>query len=166
MTRVVLVPGTLALLPPYRGIEDPVADLRAACLEAVRWLGADPRVVATDQGARVASYLTEVSRLAPLAPQPPTGGVLVVANGSATRSEKAPGHLDERAVAFDEALRASLVAGRLGDLDQDLARELWADVDGLVRLGREVDLDPASVQVDYDDDPYGVQYWVIRWEGR
>ncbi|MFA6576461.1 MAG: hypothetical protein WCS84_13655, partial [Nocardioides sp.] len=48
----------------------------------------------------------------------------------------------------------------------DLARELWADVDSLVRLGREIDLDPASVRVDYDDDPYGVQYWVIRWEGQ
>jgi hypothetical protein len=21
-------------------------------------------------------------------------------------------------------------------------------------------------QVDYDDDPYGVQYWVIRWASR
>jgi hypothetical protein len=172
--RVVLVPGVLALLPSYSGIEDPVADLRDACLDAVRWLGADPRVVAGAQGARVASYLTGVSRLASLAPQPPSGslapqppsGVLVVANGSAKRTEKAPGHLDQRALGFDDALRASLVAGHLGDLDQDLARELWADVDSLVRLGREIDLDPASVRVDYDDDPYGVQYWVIRWEGQ
>ncbi|MDP2774938.1 MAG: hypothetical protein Q8O61_15400, partial [Nocardioides sp.] len=69
MTRVVLVPGALALLPSYRGIEDPVADLRAACLDAVRWLGADPRVVAGAQGARVAAHLIDgVSRLAPLAP--------------------------------------------------------------------------------------------------
>ena len=164
--RVVLVPGVLALLPSYRGIEDPVAYLRAACLDAVRWLGAEPRVVASAQGARVAEHLvTEVSRLASLAPQPPSEGVLIVANGSATRTEKAPGHLDERARPFDQALRESLVTGRLGDLDQELARELWADVDSLVWLGEEVDVDPASVQVDYDDDPYGVQYWVMRMEG-
>ena len=24
--------------------------------------------------------------------------------------------------------------------------------------------DGATASVDYDDDPYGVQYWVIRWE--
>ncbi len=42
--RVVLVPGTLALLPAYAGLADPVAELRAACVEAVRWLGADPVV--------------------------------------------------------------------------------------------------------------------------
>ena len=166
MSRVVLVPGALALLPSYAGIEDPVAELRAACLDAVAWLGADPRVVAGAQGARVAAYLTEASRLAPLAPRPPSDGVLVVANGSAKRTAKAPGHLDERAVAFDEELRAGLLAGDLTQLDEDLARELWADVDSLVRLGQEIDVDPASVRVDYDEDPYGVQYWVMRMEGR
>ena len=37
--RVVLVPGVLALLPEYAGLTDPVAELRAACREAVAWLG-------------------------------------------------------------------------------------------------------------------------------
>lgn len=163
--RVVVVPGVLALLPSYRGIEDPVADLRAACLEAVRWLGPEPRVVASAQGARVAAYLLgEV----PSRPAPhPADGVLVVGNGSAKRSERAPGYLDERAAAFDDDVRDALLtdASRLADLDRDLARELWADVDGLIRLGRELEVDPASVRVDYDDDPYGVQYWVLRMEG-
>ncbi|WP_338087945.1 hypothetical protein [Nocardioides lijunqiniae] len=174
--RVVLVPGVLALLPSYGGLEDPVAELRSACLDAVVWLGAGPRVVASPQGERVAAYLCGevVSRLAPLAPQPPQAlvaprppgrGVLVVANGSATRTEKAPGHLDDRAVGFDDELRAALTAGRPGAVDADLARELWADVDGLVRLAQEVDVDPASVRVDYDADPFGVQYWVMRMEG-
>ena len=58
-TKVVLVPGVLALLPEYAGLEDPVAELRAACLEAVAWLGDDVRVVADDQGARVAAYLCD-----------------------------------------------------------------------------------------------------------
>ena len=159
MTRFVVVPGALALLPSYGGIEDPVADLRAAALAAVRWLGGAPRVVASAQGGRVAAAL--VSEV----PEAASDGVLVVANGSAKRTEKAPGHLDERALAFDDALRSALLAGDLSHLDQDLALELWADVDSLVWLGQEVDLDPATVQVDYDDDPYGVQYWVVRMEG-
>jgi hypothetical protein len=88
-----------------------------------------------------------------------------VANGSATRTEKAPGHLDDRAVGFDDDLRAALAAGRPGVVDADLARELWADVGGLLRLAQEVDVDPASVTIDYDADPFGVQYWVMRMEG-
>ncbi len=52
-----LVPGALALLPEYAGIEDPVADLRAACVEAVGWLGADVTVLADAQGTRVAEHL-------------------------------------------------------------------------------------------------------------
>ncbi len=98
-------------------------------------------------------------------PQPPleAAAYLVVGNGSARRGEKAPGHLDERAAGFDDALRADLTGApdRLAGLDRDLARELWADVDSLVWLGTQPRLD--LVQVDYDDDPYGVQYWVVRW---
>jgi hypothetical protein len=163
MTRVVLVPGVLALLPEYAGIEDPVAELRAACLAAVSWLGREVTVLAGAQGARVADHLleaAEVSRLASLAPQPPEAAYLVVGNGSAKRTEKAPGHFDERAEAFDAALGESLRAGQPA-VDVALAGELWADVDAIVELG---DLDElGKAQVDYDDAPYGVQYWVMRW---
>jgi hypothetical protein len=92
-------------------------------------------------------------------------GQLVVANGSAKRTEKAPGHFDERAEGFDAALGAALRAGDLDVLrgtDTALADDLWADVDALIGLG---DLGQITeVQVDYDDAPYGVQYWVVRWE--
>jgi len=88
-------------------------------------------------------------------------GKLVVANGSAKRTEKAPGHFDERAEAFDEALGAALRAGDLAGLDLSLADELWADVAGLDALAG---LRATDVQVDYDDAPYGVQYWVVRWQ--
>ena len=154
--RVVLVPGTLALLPEYAGLEDPVAELRAAALEAVAWLGSDVTVLADDQGARVAGHLLTATERA--------GGdasYLVVGNGSAMRTEKAPGHLDERAHDFDAALGAALRAGR-PEVDVDLARELWASVDAIVRLRDLGDLGEATV--DYDDDPYGVQYWVMRWQ--
>jgi hypothetical protein len=173
---VVLVPGVLALLPEYAGQVDPVAELRAACLAAVAWLGeAGPvAVVAGPQGARVADALLDavasvhnsaIERLrapADLA----SGGVLVVGNGSAKRTEKAPGHLDDRARAFDAELGRALREGdtaALAAVDQDLARELWADVDGLVWLGRERLTPGSGAAVDYDDDPFGVQYWVMRW---
>jgi hypothetical protein len=94
-------------------------------------------------------------------------GLLVTANGSAKRTEKAPGHFDERAQAFDASLGSALRAGDLAALrgiDLELARALWADVDELVDLG---DLgEVTDVQVDYDDAPYGVQYWVVRWTCR
>ncbi|UMG91169.1 hypothetical protein [Nocardioides sp. TF02-7] len=65
-------------------------------------------------------------------------GVLVVGNGSAKRTEKAPGHLDERAEAFDAAVGAALLApdpAALAALDERLAAELWADVAALRELG-------------------------------
>ena len=156
MTRVVLVPGVLALLPEYAGIEDPVAELRAACLEAVAWLGQEVTLLASEQGARVARHLLDSV--------PRTGAeasYLVVGNGSAMRTEKAPGHFDERAEAFDAALGASLRDGHPA-VDLALAAELWADVDAIVELA-ELDGDLGPGQVDYDDAPYGVQYWVVRW---
>lgn len=164
MTRVALVPGCLALLPEYVSLDDPVHELRSACLAAVAWLGEDVRVIAGAQGARVASSL-----LAEVGTAPVTSGEaahLIVGNGSARRSEKAPGHLDPRAVGFDEVLGKALVTpdpDTLGALDLGLAGELWADVGPIIEaadLLRSV----GTVAVDYDDDPYGVRYWVARWE--
>lgn len=160
MTRVALVPGCLALLPEYASLDDPVDELRSACLAAVAWLGEDVRVIAGAQGARVASSL-----LAEVGTAPVTSGelaYLIVGNGSARRSEKAPGHLDQRAAEFDEVLGRSLAKPDPGALDLGLADELWADVAPIIEaadLLRGVE----TVAVDYDDDPYGVRYWVVRW---
>ncbi|MFC4787219.1 hypothetical protein ACT8ZV_22270 [Nocardioides sp. MAHUQ-72] len=156
-----LVPGVLALLPEYAGLTDPVAELRAACLAAVGSLTGEVEVVASAQGRRVAEHLLEVSG-------PRAGGetsYLVVGNGSAMRTEKAPGHLDERAAAFDEALDKALRTpdpAALADLDEDLGAQLWADVTALRALGGLL-TDAHGTTVDYADDPFGVQYWVMRW---
>lgn len=160
MTRVVLVPGVLALLPEYAGFADPVADLRAACLAAVATLGTDVEVLASGSGARVARHLLDQ---VPRSDDHPS--YLVVGNGSATRTERAPGHLDERAADFDARLRAALVGPdpvALAALDQDLATELWADTGQLGRLGGLLGGD-CDVQVTYAAAPYGVQYWVMTW---
>ena len=93
-------------------------------------------------------------------------GRLVTANGSAMRTEKAPGHFDERAEGFDAVLGDALRSGDLETIrsvDRGLAEELWADVDELVALARDA-AEVTAIHVDYDDDPYGVQYWVVRWE--
>ncbi|PWN04877.1 hypothetical protein DJ010_04560 [Nocardioides silvaticus] len=162
--RIVLVPGVPALLPSYASIEDPVADLRAACHHAVAELGPRVRVLASSPlGERVARHLLGAAG-AEESEADPTGA-LVVANGSAKRTVKAPGHLDERAEAFDDDLRRALVqplpAGLAG-IDVDLAAELWADVGAMPALA-ELLTPGTTAEVDYDDAPYGVQYWVIRW---
>ena len=166
MTRVVLVPGVLALLPEYAGLEDPVAELRAACLSAVAWLGSGPvEILADPQGERVARSLLSAcggfeTGLRPCSTT--ATSYLVVGNGSACRTEKAPGHLDARAAAYDDALRAALTSCDVTGLDLELGRSMLASLDGIARLP-EVLSPGVPAQVDYDDDPYGVQYWVMRW---
>ncbi|WP_121257972.1 hypothetical protein [Nocardioides ferulae] len=174
--RVALVPGVLALLPEYASLVDPVADLRAAALGAVGWLAeAGPvEVVADAQGQRVAAHLlAEVGGVATQPLDAGDGPVLVVANGTARRGEKAPGHLDDRARPFDDRLAVALgvpagAAGApdpaaLATLDESLAGELLVGhVAGLRALGRLLTPERRA-EVGYADDPFGVQYWVVRW---
>lgn len=163
--RVALVPGVLALLPEYAGQTDPVAELRAACLRAVAWLGeaGGIGIAGSAQGLRVARHLAaEAGVEIDLAAERPAG-LLVVGNGSARRTEKAPGHLDERAAAWDDALGAALSSGQLQGLDLALAGELMADLDGLGTLRDLGVVAGCAAQVDYADDPFGVMYWVMRW---
>jgi hypothetical protein len=165
MTRIVLVPGCWALLPRFASSIDPVADLRAACDKALSWLGEAPEIVADGVGHEVAAALldarttssTEAGR-----------SVLVVANGSACRTEKAPGHLDPRAEGFDQLIGTALRTpdpGALRAVDATLAAELWADTAVLPALADLLD-GARTLDVGYDAVPYGVQYWVVRWEAR
>ena len=171
MTRIVLLPGVPALLPTHVSLMDPVAPLRAACLDAVAWLGPTPRVVADPQGARIAAALLAEVASAPepglvdAAAQDPAG-VLVVGNGSARRTDASPGPYDERAVPFDTALDAALRgvdAAALRSIDVALAAELWAATGSFAELADALE-GARLVSVDYDDAPYGVRYWVMRWQ--
>lgn len=91
--------------------------------------------------------------------------LLVVGDGTAKRTEKAPGHLDTRAEAYDDAVVAGLRAGRLPELDVDLGRELLV---GGLDAWRTV---AASLhgsftgEVLYAGAPYGVGYVVATWIG-
>ncbi|XVQ88359.1 class III extradiol dioxygenase subunit B-like domain-containing protein [Microbispora siamensis] len=95
--------------------------------------------------------------------------LLVMGDGSARRTEKAPGYIHPDAVPYDEMLAAALASGdtgRLLGLDPDEARELWAagraafQVLGGAAQGAPP---PAASELLYDDAPYGVGYFVARW---
>lgn len=158
--RLVIVPSTLALLPQYASIIDPVPDLRSAVHGAVSWLLEDgPAAV---RGATAAAKQIGSELLGDLRGSGP--GLLVVANGTATRTLKAPGHFDERAEGFDAELGAALGSGdfsALAEIDLDAAEQLWAP-DAVVLSGLAA-FRTESVVVDYDAAPYGVQYWVARY---
>jgi hypothetical protein len=161
--KIALVPGVPALLPSYASIDDPVADLRAACVEAVAGLGPRVRVLASDAGRRVARSLLAEAGAEEVADD--ATGALAVGNGSAMRTAQAPGHFDERAEVFDDDLRRALLEPlptALAALDEQQAAEMWADVMAIRALGAL--LTPShTAEALYDDAPYGVQYWVIRW---
>ena len=92
--------------------------------------------------------------------------MLVLGDGSARRSEAAPGHLDERAVPFDDEVVRAVRDGdlpALAALDPGLARELmvtgrpaWQVLCGALGPRRPV------TEVLYADAPFGVAYLVAR----
>ncbi len=91
-------------------------------------------------------------------------GLLVVADGSARRSPKAPGYFDERAEPYDSAVQQAITSGDLGALRRlhpELARELmasgWA---ALQVLAAAFDADRPRTTVHYADAPFGVGYLV------
>jgi hypothetical protein len=116
--------------------------------------------------------------------------LLVMGDGSARRTLKAPGHLDPRAEPFDAHVERAVRTGRLSallDLDEALARDLmatgrpaWQVLAGAMTDGAGVDdagaaeggraeggradtaeLDGAgAAEVLYRDDPFGVAYLV------
>ncbi|MEU4498492.1 class III extradiol dioxygenase subunit B-like domain-containing protein [Streptomyces sp. NPDC023998] len=93
--------------------------------------------------------------------------LLVMGDGSACRTLKAPGYLDERAADFDEGVARALGAAdleALKALDASLAYELKAAgrapwqvlagaAEGASLAGRLL----------YEDAPYGVGYFVAAW---
>ncbi|MEV5825313.1 class III extradiol dioxygenase subunit B-like domain-containing protein [Spirillospora sp. NPDC052242] len=93
--------------------------------------------------------------------------LLVMGDGSACRSEKAPGYLDERAGPYDEAVARALGkadAAALAALDPGTSRELraagraaWQVLAGAAAAGR------FTGELLADEAPYGVGYLVASW---
>ncbi len=93
-------------------------------------------------------------------------GLLVMADGSACRSLRAPGYLNPAAAGFDAILEQAVRGGDLGplrSLDHDLARELlaagrpgWQVLAGAMP-GRDL-----VTEIVYAGDPFGV-YYLVAW---
>jgi aromatic ring-opening dioxygenase LigB subunit len=101
---------------------------------------------------------------AALAQIPGRLGLLVIADGSARRTVKAPGYIDDRAGPYDESVRVAVSSGDLAalrDLDPDLARQLmapgWPALQVLAELAGD---DRPHATVHYCDAPFGVGYLV------
>ncbi|GGU57278.1 class III extradiol dioxygenase subunit B-like domain-containing protein [Streptomyces lavendofoliae] len=133
-------------------------------LERARWAGAPVEGLAV--GERLAPERCAVAGRE-LAARAGRVALLVLGDGSACRSLKAPGYLDDRAAPFDERAARALGAadtGALAALDEHLAYELkaagrapWqvlaAAAEGAGLEGRLL----------YEDAPYGVGYFVAAW---
>ncbi|HVF19269.1 MAG TPA: class III extradiol dioxygenase subunit B-like domain-containing protein [Mycobacteriales bacterium] len=94
--------------------------------------------------------------------------MLVMGDGTARRTPKAPGAFDDRAEAFDRAVAEAFRdadCDALLALDSALADELMvaglASWQALATAAR--DTGPWRGQVHYDDAPYGVGYLVATW---
>jgi hypothetical protein len=102
-----------------------------------------------------------------LAELPAGTGVLAMGDGSARRSEKAPGHLDRAAAPFDAAVAAALAAGdttSLAALDPvEGERLLAAGVPVWRAVGAALEGRPVVGRLRYDDAPFGVGYLVAEW---
>lgn len=93
--------------------------------------------------------------------------LLVMGDGSACRTLKAPGYLDERAAPFDAAVARALGTAdveALKALDTELAHELKAAgrAPWQVLAGAAEGTEPAGALL-YEDAPYGVGYVVATW---
>lgn len=94
-------------------------------------------------------------------------GLLVLADGSSTRTTKAPGSWQPGALAFDAEVGAALGSGdpaRLAAVDRATAREVGAQgaaswgLAALLTAGRSW-----QARLYYEDAPYGVGYLVAAW---
>jgi hypothetical protein len=91
--------------------------------------------------------------------------VLAVGDGSARRTPSAPGHLDERAAPFDDAVRHAISNGdmaALAGLDPVLARDLMATGRAAwqVLAGAMGTSTRPRTEIPYADAPFGVAYLV------
>jgi len=147
--------------------EPPLPDSLAVgawLLDRARWAGTPVEGLAVD-GRRPAGECARAGQ--ELAARADRVALLVMGDGSACRTLKAPGYLDERAEAFDARATAALGSADLAALDaldETLAYDLkaagrapWQLLSGAARgagLGG---------RLLYQDAPYGVGYTVAAW---
>jgi len=133
--------GTIGLwLVEQAGWQGPVA-----VLEVAGQVGAESQRVAQEPGATA---------------------LVVVGDGSAARTEKAPGYLHPDAEAFDSELEAALVAADLAALTADSNRAdavMASGVDAWRAAANAVADTAIQAQVNYAEAPHGVGYFIASW---
>jgi len=154
----------------------------------VDWQGFDPGLIDPDRHAMplsllVGAWLLSGRSLAsapmylavnrdgePVTPWhdlPESTGVLVMGDGTARRSLKAPGYFDERAEPFDATFVKALADGSPGSLaaiDLELAYQLLAAGAPAWKAAAKLLGDSTwHAEVLYADAPYGVMYTVASW---
>lgn len=146
------------------------ADVLSLSLAVGAWLLETSRGRSRHRGYGVGRGLSSTNAASvgvTLAGQAKRVALLVMGDGSARRTEKAPGALDERAAIYDATVVAALARAdcdAILDLNPDLADELM--VAG--RVPWQVLAGAAwgtawRTEVTYDDAPYGVGYFVATW---
>jgi len=146
-------PGSAPDLPPPLGIGAWLLTEAGYAGDRILWsVGHDePAVRCADVGAELPGLRERVA-------------LLVMADGSARRTLKAPGYFDERSAGFDASVELAIREGELDALlfiDAELARQLmatgrpaWQVLAGALR-GHKV-----TSEVRYCDAPFGVAYLV------
>jgi hypothetical protein len=130
------------------------------------------RPVMVDERSRTAPTNTAATIAMPLTTTATRQAMLILGDGSASRTPQAPGHFDERAEAYDAAVAQALAtadAAALAALDPELSRELH--VAGLAAwrvLAAAATASGAEYDAEllYDEAPYGVGYLVGTLERR
>ena len=163
--KIVLVPAAPGLRP-CEGLIDPFEEARTASIQALTEALESSETVAVLGSEQVAESLLRQSGFEGALVDDLADLIVVSADGSATRTEKAPGFFDERAADFDKAIETALAqgdAGALAGLDDELAVELWCRGVAALRAMAALMPAPRSARVSYSDAPYGVAYWVATW---
>lgn len=135
-------------------------------LAQVGWPG-DRLALEVDSGASTATIASVATALANTTARQ---AILVVADGSAARSEKAPRSLHPDAEAFDADVAAALASGHphlLAELDRDRADAVsaqgwpaWYAAGTTMAVAEDA---PYDARVLADVAPYGVGYLVAAW---
>jgi hypothetical protein len=116
-------------------------------------------------GVRVGVGPADLAQLVRNLPSPV--GVLAMGDGSARRSVKAPGYLDDGAHAFDAAVAGALTTGdaaTLADLDPAAGERLMAaGVPTWRAVGAALADRTITARLHHDAAPFGVGYLVAGW---
>jgi len=162
--------GTTAARPAGSGLPLSLGVARRL-LDESRWRGAvELHSIAWDASA------AEVTSVADkIAARDERIALLALGDGSARRGDKAPGYVDERAFPFDEATGRALAEGdadALMHMDAALAEELMVGgraafavmATAVHQAGVHEKGAKPRTTVLYQDDPWGVMYYVATWQ--